>query len=82
MALKEWERNTTKGLSKFTQVWQRKDGMVGGINNNTKYPFIAVTFEGNGFNVRVITWSETKELANLKSKSEAIKYAKSYMRSH
>ena len=82
MALKDWERNTTRGLSNFTTIWQRKDGIIGGISNNTKYPFLAVTLQGDGYAVRVITYSETKDLKVFKTKSQALAFARKYMRTH
>lgn len=82
MSLKDWEEVKNKGFSKFTRVWQRKDGIVGGILNNTKYPFISVCFEGDGWNFRIIHYTNSEGPKNFKTKQKATDFAKQYMEEH
>jgi hypothetical protein len=68
--------------SKFSSIWMKSDGIVGGIGNQTKYPFIAVVKDAVAWQVRLITYSQTIELGAKKTRIEAEKVAVAYMKAH
>lgn len=68
--------------SKFSTTWFKDDGLWGGIMNKTKYPFVAVVREADGWNIRVVHFTFTEDLAIEKSRQTAEKVAVDWMKKH
>jgi hypothetical protein len=77
MKIKGWYKARE---SRFSTMWFKRGGIIGGINNNTVYPFIAVVFEGDGWNVRIVRYTSASKLAIKRTRVEAEEFAVSYMR--
>ena len=79
MKIKGWELHS-KG--RMSTIWMKSDGIPGGIGNATKYPFVVVSKNSQGWNVQFIRYSSENTLGTYNTRVHAEKVAVNYMKKY